>query len=341
VKNKMVFFYRQVNPVFFSLEKVFGNIAAELRRNYAAEFEVEEVKMPFVSRPSNLLKNIAFTARHQAEVNHITGDVHYAILGCSRQNAKVLTIHDCGATQKYRKTDPRYWVIKWLWFSWPVKRADAVTVISENTRKELLALTGMDSRKVWVIPNFVDPAFQPFARPFDTAKPRILFIGATPNKNLERLAAALSGLPVLLDVVGELNEGQVSALQKEHIRYEQSSRLSPEAALAKYQQCDLLAFPSLYEGFGLPVLEAQAVGRPVLTSRIPPLTEVSGGAACLIDPQDVDAIREGICRIIEDADYRKKIVEEGFANVLRFRLESVTAEYAALYRNVLRKKNLS
>jgi len=335
VINKIAFFYRHTNPVFFSLERVFENIAKELQQRYSSAFAVEEVKMPFVSKPANILKNILFTAGRQAEINHVTGDVHYALLACRRKNINILTIHDCGALKRYRKTDPRYWIIKWLWFSWPVRKANMITVISENTKKELLDITNMDNQRIRVIPNFVDPDFCPVHKAFDRARPRVLFIGTTPNKNLERLAKALAGLTIILDIVGELDDNQLAVLKEENIVYELSSRLSRRQVVEKYQNCDLLAFPSTYEGFGLPVLEAQAIGRPVLTSHLSPIWEVSGGAACLVNPFDVASIREGILRILDDEDYRKEIVELGFTNVQRFRLDKVADQYVSLYRELL------
>src|SRR6185437_15324948 len=206
---RVTLFYRHPNPAFFSIERVFGNIAAQLRRQYPGEIGVEETRMPMVSKPRNLFANISFTRRHQTGVNHVTGDVHYALLGCSRRNIKVLTIHDCVSVQKYSRTDPRYWVIKWVWFDWPVRYADHITVISESTKKELLRLVRVRPEKVTVISNYIDPGFSAIpATSFNAACPRILFIGKTPNKNLGRLAEALRDIPAILDVVGELDDEQ-------------------------------------------------------------------------------------------------------------------------------------
>jgi glycosyltransferase involved in cell wall biosynthesis len=96
----------------------------------------------------------------------------------------------------------------------------------------------------------------------------------------------------------------------------------------------MLLFASTYEGFGLPIIEAQAVGRPVITSDLCSMPEAAGGAACLVDPYDVAAIRQAVLRVMEDHEYRDDLIARGLVNVERFRASKVAAQYAQLYRTV-------
>ena len=334
----MIYFYRRPDPMYFSLEKLFSAVRRQIHDLYGPEFSVQEKFLPFSTKWESIMPNLFFAKKNQGRINHITGDIHYAILACSKRNVNVLTIHDCVPLHRYSVRNPRYWIMKWLWYDLPVRKADAVTVISEKTKNELLHFTKCDPRKIRVISNFVDPIFQAASLPGENDLPCILFIGSTPNKNLERLVEAIEGIKLRLEIVGTLTGEQRTILERYRIDYRQSSGLTPESLLDKYIQCDLLAFPSTYEGFGLPIIEAQAVGRPVLTSNIAPMAGIAGGAAWLADPYDVASIREGVLRILNDEQYRMNMIRLGLDNVNRFRLDKVTDQYVALYRELLQQK---
>jgi len=222
-----------------------------------------------------------------------------------------------------------------LYFSWPVRRCRFVTAISDHTRKRLVGLFPFVMQKVTVIPDCVPVGFRAFPKRFNASCPRIVQVGTAPHKNLERVAQALKGERCVLHVVGRLSPRQRQFLDDLGIRYENGVDLSDEELLRGYEEADLVVFVSLAEGFGLPILEAQAIGRPVVTSDLSPMRDVAGGAACLVDPRNVDSIRAGIRRVIIDADYREALIAKGYENVKRYAPQVIAEQYAELYDRVV------
>ena len=138
----------------------------------------------------------------------------------------------------------------------------------------------------------------------------------------------------VLSVIGPGDSTIRRLIDEYDVDVESSEGLSEETLIQEYVACDMLVFVSTYEGFGMPILEANAVGRPVVTSNVTSMPEVAGDAACLVDPFDVKSIRKGIDRIIEDAEYRQQLVKNGFANVSRFQADRIAVQYAEIYREI-------
>jgi glycosyltransferase involved in cell wall biosynthesis len=328
---KVVQFQRPANKSYFSMERVFASV-----RSAMAGAEIAVRVCPFESRGIfKRLGNIVDAAFRQGDVNHITGDVHYLAL-LLRKNRTVLTIHDCRGMVWESGLRRRFFY--WGWLKMPVARSAVVTVVSEQTRQEVLHYTSCAEGKVRVIPNPVGSEFQPAPKVFRSEKPTILQIGASKNKNIERLALALSGLNCRLDVIGPLSADAQRQLEQAGVEYECAANLSDAEVAAKYRNADLIAFCSTYEGFGMPIIEAQAVGRPVVTSNIAPMSEVAGGAACLVDPYDVESMRRGILRVIEEPAYREDLIQRGFENVKRYSPEEIGQRYLKLYKEVMRSR---
>jgi glycosyltransferase involved in cell wall biosynthesis len=277
------------------------------------------------------IANLRAAAAHQAQVNHVTGDVHYLALGLNGRRT-LLTIHDCVSLERLRGFKRA--VFRWLWYSLPVRRAAMVTVISESTRRELLRHVRCDPAKVRVVHNCVSSDFVRQDKPFNVRKPVVLQVGTGISKNLLRAAEALTSLSCHLKIIGQLGPEQSAALRRHRIEFSNIERASDAEMVQAYRDCDLLLFVSTYEGFGLPIVEAQAMGRPVITSQLLSMPEVAGDAACLVNPFETVSIREGVNKVIQDADYRECLVRAGFENVKRFAPKTIAAQYAAIYEEL-------
>jgi glycosyltransferase involved in cell wall biosynthesis len=171
-------------------------------------------------------------------------------------------------------------------------------------------------------------------RQFDHSFPRILQIGTKSNKNINRLLEALQFIPCELHIVGVLEEDTLALLERFNIRYVSYDNLSFEALRELYIQSDMVAFISTYEGFGLPILEAFAVGRPLITSCISPMNEIAEDAAVKVNPYNVFDIRRGILKIIEDNEYRNELVEKGTQLAKQYHIEDIVKRYASLYQEL-------
>ncbi len=332
------FYFRHPESIYFSIEKLFTRIAGHINQAESRKFNISSLYLPFTASPGNIWKNISYTKKTQTFINHITGDAHYAILGCNSKNINVLTVHDCVMLQKLKRSNPKFWIIKWLWYDLPVRKADMITVVSENSKRDLIHFTGCPENRIRVIPDFYDERFQPSTRSFNRDKPSLLFIGTAENKNLDRLIEAIKGMNVHLQIIGKPSQEQLQQLEQNGTSFRVRSGLSDEEMRKAYAESDILAFASIYEGFGLPILEAQLTGRPVLTSDLSPMKEVAGDGAVLVDPFDSQSIRAGILRIISDDELREKIIRSGFENIKRFDPVTVAGLYSSLYQELMQKK---
>lgn len=326
---RLVYFQRLPSASQFSVERYFDAI-----RNVS--MKGADVRCAIMPRPSRgvwgRLLNLIFTFRNQGDINHVTGDVNYVALVLPRNNT-VLTVLDCQVLQ--RLVGWRRWILAALWFKWPCRRVQYVTVISQATKDALVEETGIAADKVRVIPVAVSDAFVETPRTFNPHRPIILQLGTKANKNIERLIAALDGVCCILHIVGPLDDNLRGLLSNHKIDYRNSTGLDDQQIIDAYIDCDMATLVSTCEGFGMPIVEAQAVLRPVVTSDCSSMPEVAGEGACFVDPLDVLSIRRGILRVIEDDNFRSQIISAGRVNRLRFRAETIAKQFDELYREIL------
>ena len=237
----------------------------------------------------------------------------------------VVTVHDL-AVLRYPEFFPawtRLYARTWLR---PTLRAAArVIAVSEFTKREVVALAGVPEDRVRVVPNAADAAFT--AEGSAAEGDYVLAVGTLePRKNLARLAEATQRLGLELRVVGAPGWGGVELSGARWL-----GRLSDDEVAALYRGALCLAYPSLYEGFGIPVLEAMRCGAPVVTSGGSAMAEVADGAAELVDPRDPASIAEGIERAIAR---REELRAAGFERARAFTWDAAAEATAAVYREL-------
>ncbi len=325
---KVVHFQRKPTHIAYSIERIFEDV----RRSTASDIDYEVCINQFES--SGILPRLYDALRacmRQGDVNHITGDVHYVALFLKKQRA-LLTVHDCGALEQLHGLRRFLLWLAWYWL--PCRRVSRITVVSEFTKRRLLEHLSIDEQRIAVIPNPLSAEFKAYRKTIDVDHPRVLQIGTAPNKNVERVIAALDGLRCTLIIVGTLSPEVRNLLTKSSLRWENFTNLSRDALLDQYIKSDIVMFASTYEGFGMPIVEANAVGRPVIAASVASMPDVARDAACLVDPFNVESIRNAVRRICREEGYSDKLIEAGFRNARRFDLEVIAEAYRSEYRRV-------
>ena len=327
--QKITYFHRNKQDGF-SILKVSRAFIDEVKKTT----DVEEFFVPYKGslHPFATLKNIwfVFKNRNKRGINHVTGDIHFsmlALIGCK----SVLTIHDTYSVEK-SKNPIKQFIRNQLYYKFCVRLASQIVCISEKTKRDVQKIAKREN--VAVIYNAISPLFHFVPKQFNEQNPVILQIGTGWNKNLQNTIKALAGVPCELRIIGKLSDEIVSLLEKENISFSTKTNLTDEEIVKEYEACDIVSFCSVFEGFGVPIVEANAVGRCVITSNIEPMTEIAGNSACLVNPNDVSSITDGFKKIIFNAGYRKKLIDSGQENVKRFRAESVAKQYLQLYNDL-------
>ncbi len=284
------------------------------------------------------------------DVCHFTN--YLAPLSCDCP--QIVTIYDMTVFITPRYHDFKKLVLDRTLIPRVAKRADAIITVSNSARYDILRHLKVPREKVKVIMGAVSSHFRPVIdqAQLDSVKskyglrqPFILYVGTIePRKNLTRLIQAFadlkkSGLPHKLVIVGQSgwHVGPIFAeverllLSKDVIF---TGYVPFEDLPALYSLCETMAFPSLYEGFGLPVLEAMACGAAVVTSRSSSLIEVAGDAALLVNPLSVDEIADSLRRLHQDPDLRAELREHGIARASNFTWEAAARSTLDLYEKV-------
>ena len=322
-------------------------VAASLGPNFRAVAEGaghysfgEQVSLPLAVR------------RAQADLFHAP---HY-VLPALTPGRTVVTIHDCIHLMfpEYLKHRLGYAYARGsMWTA--AHKADRIFTVSEQSKLDILKFFKVPPEKIVVTPNAIDERFLAEPDPeflkqirerYQLSQAYILYVGnIKPHKNLERLIEAFhlvrsegrSELELLIigDQISKLQSLRRAVHKHDLHRYVRFHGFVPQETLSVlYRLASVFVFPSLYEGFGLPPLEAMACGTPVVTSNVSSLPEVVGDAAVLVDPYSPRAIADGILTVLHSAHLRADMRARGFARVKAYSWERSVARVREVYEEV-------
>ncbi|MDB4693843.1 glycosyltransferase family 4 protein [Flavobacteriales bacterium] len=285
----------------------------------------------------NRWKIIRQASKFKTDILHITGDINFAALAWPkwRRNRPrvMLTIHDIGFIHEHKGW--KRWVLKKFWVTWPLSCVDQLITVSEATKESVLREAPWFSpERITVIPTVVPQHFHLRKVEPQNSKPIALHVGLAENKNLRRHAEALQGLGIHLRIIGKPSEADELLLKQLNIEYSAQSRLTDLEMQEAYATSDFLLFASTLEGFGMPIIEAQMVGLPVITSNIDPMREVAGAGALLCSPLQSESIRHVILQLTQNDFLRKQLIESGHQNHKRYSPDQVAVELSTLYSNM-------
>lgn len=247
---------------------------------------------------------------------------------------KVTTIHDLAPLVLPKLTDPKITSVHTRRLKWVVKEVEKIIVPSEATRKDLLQFNIKEDR-VTVIPEAAGETFRPqseerinlIKKKYQISGNYLLAVGVGGRKNTDRIIKAFelvkAGKDLSLILVGHANFI--------HQRGVKALGYVPENDLADlYSGASALVYPSIYEGFGLPILQAFACGCPVVTSNLSSMPEVAGDAAVLVDPYKTDEIKEGIEKVLRAP---KTYIEKGYKQAKSFSWHNTAEKTLEIYNS--------
>ena len=291
--------------------------------------------------------------RERPDVYHAP---HY-VLPAGVRCRSVVTIHDCIHLMfpQYLPNRAAYaYARASMWAA--ARRSDRILTVSEASKRDILHYFNVQPEKIVVVYNAIDEHFRVTPAEEDVARVReryqldhqfVLYVGnIKPHKNLVRLIEAFAELrrtgfdEVKLLIIGD-QISKLPALRRavhghklhKHVRF--LGYVSDQTLGVLYRLASAFVFPSLYEGFGLPPLEAMASGTPVVISNVSSLPEVAGDAAVLVDPYDVESIVDGMRRILSDPTLAAELRRKGVERAREFSWERSVAKTRQVYQQVV------
>jgi len=307
-----------------SIEEIFLGLGDRINNKRSIE-----VNNFFYNSKLSLLKNIIKLRKINADIYHIPGDVHYLtpfLIGFKVIN----TIQDIG-TYKNLNGIKKY-LYGLLWIVIPYFLSNVVTCTSRFNLDDLKK--HFNFSKITLVNNPVSPKIKYKPKKNISVKPNILQIGCHPHKNLEGVIKSIVGLECELTIIGHLSKEQKSLLELNMINYVNYHGISFNKVIDCYASSDLVVFTSFHEGFGMPIVEANAIGRPIICSNVCSLPEIAGDAALFVNPFSEEEIKNAISYLINNKKKWDYYVEKGLINAKRFKQKNIADQYIDIYKQI-------
>lgn len=298
--------------------------------------------------------------KHEADIFHIVDHSDGHLIPWLKRSGKttVITCHDLinlVQPDLYHGLSlaPMISLNTWRWSVQRMKAADHIVTVSSHTASDVVKHLRADPTSVTTVPNAVSDSFQPLQSGEITAFRQqhgissetfcLLNVGSNnPRKNVSAVLEVMRALradqkPIHFWKAGsDFDVEQSQFIETHHLGEHVSylGKLDDSELIKLYSAADALLAPSLYEGFGLTVLEAMASGTPVITSNTTSLPEVAGDAAILVDPNDIKAMVAGVSRLMQAPDFRQRLIEAGLSRVKTFTWVNTAKQIANVYEHV-------
>jgi glycosyltransferase involved in cell wall biosynthesis len=267
----------------------------------------------------------------QGDINHICGDINF-ISALLNKKKTIITLADNYSMIRLKGLKKILYYIFWLKLA--LYKCTKIISISTKTSKEILKYFPKYKKKIIKIDICIQKIFKKKLKKIKSI-PQILIIGTAVNKNFDNSILAISKINCEVLIIGKLDQQKLFLLKKLKIKYSNYLNLSDGEVYKLYCKSDILLFASTYEGFGMPILEAQAVGRPVITSNIEPLTYVGGKGALYVNPVSVQSIKLALKELISNNVLRKKLIINGLNNIKRFNVQAILQQHYDCYKAIL------
>jgi hypothetical protein len=312
-----------------SIEKLFHSLKKEAPK----DINIKILTCPFYS--SGIIRRLLscfWALFNQGDINHISGDINFISLFLKKRKT-INTFHDCFNIKQYKYF--KKIVYKLFWFKMPIVKSNYITCVSNFTLKEINKNFKIDKNKSLVIENFFSLNIKKikFTNKKNLIK-KILIIGTTANKNIERMLQALNNIKCKLFIVGRLSDEQRKYLMDNNFIFDNFVNASEKKVLEIYKNSDLLLFATLYEGFGLPIIESQTLGIPVITSNLEPMKSIAKNSAILVNPYNILDINKKIKLLFRSRKLRLKLIRKGIRNSKKFSITIAKNKYFNLYRKI-------